>query len=389
MKGVFLVFLSFFLFLLLACSTDKKDVIEPSTNSKKEVSMLPKLNKPSTQYVLEKRTKIHAFFRKNMEQGRFNGTFLVAKNGHILYERYLGFSHLNPPEKMLVNTPLHVASVSKVATALAVLRLVDQQKIKLDEDIRTYLPEIPYEGVTVRMLLNHRSGIPYYGYFTFEKWDLGKTLHNEDILRLLQKHQFPLNFPPGKRFAYCNTNYALLAIIVERTSYLLFPDAMKSLVFDPLGMKNSFILSTEKQMKEVAPSYLSSRKQVAFDYLDAVYGDKNLYTTPRDLMRMDLATYSKDFLSDSLREQMFRGYSYEKKGKANYGLGIRMKEEEGKDPYFFHTGWWHGSTSCYASLRSDTVCVVAISNVFNRSVYRINRLANLFGNYPFSFEEQE
>lgn len=351
--------------------------------------MLPKLNKPSTQYVLEKRTKIHAFFRKNMEQGRFNGTFLVAKNGHILYERYLGFSHLNPPEKMLVNSPLHVASVSKVATALAVLRLVDQQKIKLDEDIRTYLPEIPYEGVTVRMLLNHRSGIPYYGYFTFEKWDLGKTLHNEDILRLLQKHQFPLNFPPGKRFAYCNTNYALLAIIVERTSYLLFPDAMKSLVFDPLGMKNSFILSTEKQMKEVAPSYLSSRKQVAFDYLDAVYGDKNLYTTPRDLMRMDLATYSKDFLSDSLRKQMFRGYSYEKKGKANYGLGIRMKEEEGKDPYFFHTGWWHGSTSCYASLRSDTVCVIAISNVYNRSVYRINRLANLFGNYPFSFEEQE
>ena len=75
-----------------------------------------------------------------------------------------------------------VASISKVATSLAVLRLCDRKLIDLDKDVREYLREFPYEGITVRMLLTHRSGIQYYGYFTFKTWNLGITLKNKDVL---------------------------------------------------------------------------------------------------------------------------------------------------------------------------------------------------------------
>jgi hypothetical protein len=85
---------------------------------------------------------------------------------------------------------------------------------------------------------------------------------------------------------------------------------------------------------------------------------------------------------------MFKGYSYERPGKSNYGLGIRLKELEGKDTYFFHSGWWHGNTACYVTLRDDSTCIIALSNVYTKSVYSVNRLAAKFGNYPFTFTEE-
>jgi CubicO group peptidase (beta-lactamase class C family) len=376
---LFVLFFGFY-----ACQSDvvKKGRNEPlekeishefHTLSKSEIKMLQK--------------QIAPYFNEFLNPEKFNGQFLVAKNGKIVYFKAQGYSNFKHKTHLTSETPMHVASVSKVFTAMAVLRLADQHQIDLDADIRTYIKDIPYEGVSVRMLLNHRSGIPYYGYFTFDTWNLGKSLTNKDIVRLLKKHKFPLNFPPNTKFAYCNTNYALLALIIEKVMGESFPEAMKSLIFEPVRMKHSFILSQKINRTTISQSYNSKHVLQEFDYLDAVYGDKNLYTTAYDIYLFDKATYSTDFLSDSLRKQLYCGYSYERPGKSNYGLGVRMKEEEGRSTYFFHTGWWHGNTACYATLREDTICIVALSNVYTKSVYSINRLAGKFGNYPFNFEE--
>jgi CubicO group peptidase (beta-lactamase class C family) len=340
-------------------------------------------------YSSAKKKEINQFFYKNLGDDRFNGMFLVAKNGHILYEKYRGFANFSKNEKMSDDTPLHLASISKVGTALAILRLVDQNKLLLDEDVRNFLPDFPYESISIRMLLNHRSGIPYYGYFSYRTWDQGKILRNKDILMLLKKHKFPLNFQPNKQFSYCNTNFALLALIVEEITKKDFPQAIKELVFAPLQMHHTFILDDSKDKEAISQSYNSSKIRQSFDFLDAIYGDKNMYSTVRDLLKMDIGTYSKNFLSNESKREMFKGYSYEATGVKNYGLGLRMVELEGKDTYFFHTGWWHGNTGCYATLQADSVCIIALSNVFSRDVYRINRLATQFGNYPFQFEEEE
>jgi len=355
--------------------------------TKRQAGLIPDFPEPTLNSLKKERRYAFRFYKRVLGEDRFNGQFLVAKNGKVIYYKSQGYANYREKRKLNQHTPLHVASVSKVATTLCVLRLADQKRIKLDADIRHYLPEIPYSGITVRMLLNHRSGIPYYGYFTYDTWKMGDVLHNGDILKLLKEHKFPLNFISGKKFAYCNTNFALLALIVEKVTKTNFPKAMRQWIFEPLHMDDTFILSSEMDAMSLSLSYNSRMVDQGFDYLDAVYGDKNMYTTAHDLLKMDMATYSDVFLSDSLRKQMFTGYSYEHEGINNYGLGMRMKEMKGRNPFFFHTGWWHGNTACYASMRSDTICVIALSNVYTQSVYNIGMLAAKYGNYPYEYDK--
>lgn len=377
----------FSLLCLLACRGGKGEVTKyEEPEFKDTINYFPEFPELTKDYIIATRASASRFYRSYIKEDRFSGTFLVAKNGRIIYERTTGFFNHEKKIKLSREHPIHVASISKVATAIQILRLCDEGLIDLEADVRTYLPDLPYHGITVRMLLNHRSGLPYYGYFSYSTWDTKKKLTNSDILQLLKKHKFRLAFDPGKKFTYCNTNYVLLALIAEKVTGVEFPKLMKERIFDPLGMSNTFIMDQRINTDTVSQSYNSKYKLQRFTFLDAVYGDKNMYTTARDLLKLDKATYSHKFLSDSLRKQMFRGYSYERRGKINYGLGIRIFEFPGQESYYFHTGWWHGNTGCYATLRSDTMCVIAISNKYTHTVYRIRNMAPNFGKFPGNLE---
>jgi CubicO group peptidase (beta-lactamase class C family) len=379
-KQLFKVLLVINILVMLGCTS-------PSTrkNHRKKTENLYtiKFNPVSTLYVKAKRDSAIQFFQKTLGDEQFNGMFLFAKNGKILYEKTNGYVNYSKKNPLTSQTPIHIASVSKVATCLAIMRLVDAKKTSLETDIRKYLPTLPYEGITIRQLLNHRSGIPYYGYFTEGKWNKSKFLNNDQIVNILAKHKIPLNFPSNTRFAYSNTNYSLLALIIEKITRLNFPKAMDSILFQPLKMNDTYILSNPKKINQLSPSYNSNFVLQPVDFLDGIYGDKNMYSTTRDLLKLDMATYSPIFLSIASRKEIYQGYSYEKKGTRNYGLGVRMVEVAQKKTYFFHTGWWHGNTSCYATLRKDTVCIIALSNKYSRKVYQIHQLSKLFKGYPF------
>jgi CubicO group peptidase (beta-lactamase class C family) len=373
----FLIGMSVFLFSCEAKTTQKE--------IRREVDvMMPAPTADRKQYLLD---SAGGYYRQWISRGNFSGQYLIAKNGHIIYSRAAGFSNAEAQIKMTLETPIHVASISKVATALAVLRLVDQGKIALNQKVTHYLPKFPYKEITVNMLLSHRSGLPYYGYFADAHTDRKTLLNNADIIRLMIQFNIRLNSKPGTHFAYCNTNYAMLALIVEKVTKLPFPKAMRALIFDPLDMESSIIAASKAQYDEFCRNYNQNGMWNGFTYLDAIYGDKNLYTTARDLVKLDRGTYLSVFLSDSLRKQMFRGYSYEHPGTRNYGLGIRLKEKKGKDTFFFHTGWWHGNTGLYCSLRQDTICIIALSNNMNKRVYNLGPLIKACGNYVVNDEE--
>lgn len=375
-------FLLISFFLLFGCKSEVRDSKKEELVSSVDQFQFPAFNPVPKSFVPHYYDSISLFYR-NWIAPDFNGMFLVAKNGEIIYERYKGMGNQQFSQRVNKHTPLHVASISKVVTAIVICKLADSQQIILDKDIRSYLPEIMYDGITVRMLLNHRSGIPYYGYFPYSILPATKKLTNQKIVQILNTYKMPLYFPPNSQFSYCNTNYALLALIAERITHKKFPVLARELVFDPLKMTDSFINDGSKNSDSLAQSYDSHNRLEPFTNLDGVYGDKNLYTTARDLLKLDKATYSNAFLSDSIKKEIFRGYSYERKGKSNYGLGYRMREDKGKSTLFFHTGWWHGNTGCYASLRQDTICMIIISNHYTRKVFAINRLSTLFGNYPY------
>jgi CubicO group peptidase (beta-lactamase class C family) len=377
----FTTFLVFF-FLLFGCQTEVKVAKKTDAEISAGQSPFPAFNPVPKSFVPHYYDSISSFYRDRIAPD-FNGMFLVAKNGEIVYERYKGMANHQFKQRVDKHTPLHVASISKVVTAIVICKLVDSNQVVLDKDIRSYLPEIMYEGITVRMLLNHRSGIPYYGYFPYSIWPSNKTLTNQKIVQLLNTYKMPLYFPPNSQFSYCNTNYVLLALIAERITHKKFPRLAKEMVFDPLEMTDSFINDGSKNSDSLARSYDSRNSLEPFTNLDGVYGDKNLYTTARDLLKLDKGTYSDAFLSDQIKKEIFKGYSYEHKGKSNYGLGFRMREDKGKSTLFFHTGWWHGNTGCYASLRQDTICMIILSNHYTKKVFAINRLSTLFGNYPY------
>jgi len=384
-----------FLFLiLLACSKQDKSETEPVEPESALPMMKPsKVKYPGldAEYVRIKTAPIERFCQKYFRNPETNFSFLVAKNGEVIYEKYQGTANREHSTALTAETPMHIASVSKVLTATAVLLLVDRKKIDLDQKVNTILDNFPYPEITVRTLLNHRSGLRNYAYFTEDKgvWDRHKTLSNQDVLDLMAQKNIQLEFPTDRHFAYCNTNYAILALIIEKITGLKYPEAMKQMVFKPLGMDHTYVFEFERDKDTATPSYKPSGMRLAWDYLDAVYGDKNIYSTPRDLLKFDMARKAPTFLKPKLRNQIYKGYSNEHKGTKNYGLGMRMIEWETGQKFYFHNGWWHGNTSSYISLVNENVTIIAISNKFSKNVYAVRKLAPVFGDYPFKFDDEE
>lgn len=381
-----LIFLCFTL-LFIACSKEKKTAQGVVKINKEGIPILQPLQEEMPRltagYVNEKKHNIAKFFDKVWNEND-NVSFLVAQNGQIIYENYQGFTNKAKGQDITKDTPLHIASVSKVVTATAVLMLVDAGKIKLEQKVTEFLPDFPYPDVTILMLLNHRSGMKNYAYFTYKTgvWDIKKELTNEDIVNVMKDYNIPLESKTDSRFGYCNTNYAMLALIIEKVTNLKYPEAMQEMIFKPLGMTHTFVYETSKHLGKVSLSY-KGNMDLAVEYLDGVYGDKNIYSTPRDLLKFDVARYSSSFLNPELLKKMYQGYSYERKGERNYGLGIRMLEFEKGEPFYYHNGWWHGNTSCFINMRKEKVTMFVLSNKFTRKTYKTKMLAPLFGDYPF------
>ncbi|HEY6143570.1 MAG TPA: serine hydrolase domain-containing protein [Flavobacterium sp.] len=342
-------------------------------------------------YIAEKQGKINSFYNKVWPNNSMNGSFLVAKNGQIIFEKYEGYANFRDKTRITSETPIHIASVSKVLTATAILKLVNAKRINLDQKVTDFLKEFPYPDVTVRMLLAHRSGMRSYAYFTDRDknvWDRHNTLTNQDILTIMGTKNIGLEQKTGTRFAYCNTNYAMLALIIEKVTKLSYRDAMNQMIFKPLGMKNTFVLDFDKDKKNVAPSYKGNKVEIGRDYLDKVYGDKNIYSTPRDLLKFDRARNSPYFLAPELLAQVYVGYSNEHPGTKNYGLGIRMVNWPNGKNFYFHNGWWHGFTSSYITLKDENVTIIALSNKYTKNTYAVRKLSSLFGEYPFKVADE-
>ena len=372
----------------LSCSNSKKT---PDGLSKVDENGIPvmiplqqELPILKTSDFNKKKKEIAYFFNKKWSKNNDYISFLVAQNGQIIYENYLGYANKAKKEKIDASTPLHIASVSKVLTATAIMMLVDTEKIKLEQKVTEFIPHFPYPDVTILTLLNHRSGMRNYAYFTYDNnnWDKHKTLTNNNIIDVMISKDIKLESQTDTRFAYCNTNYAVLALIIEKVTGLNYPEAMQEMIFKPLGMKDTYVFEKDKDNGKSSRSY-KGNMELAIEYLDGVYGDKNIFSTPRDLLKFDKARYSSNFLNPDLIKKIYTGYSNERKGTRNYGLGIRMIEHEKSEPFYYHNGWWHGNTSSFINLRKEKVTIIALSNKYTKKTYQTKKLASLFGNYPF------
>lgn len=329
---------------------------------------------------------IDQYYKKVWEAGDLSGGILVAKGDDIIYENYRGFGREGNQMPIDKNTPLHVASVSKTLTAMAMMKLIEAGKIKMSDHLTQFFPGFPYPNVTVQTLLDQRSGLPKYEYFITKipptAPELSKPyITNQDVLNMIITYKPDLARDTDTGFMYCNTNFALLALLIEKVTKTPFPQAMKEMVFTPLKMNNTYIFQ-EKDIPTASQSFYNGNKVYPLDRLDLIYGDKNVYTTPRDLFNFSKAMFSKDFLKPELMEMVFSPHSNEKAGMNNYGLGFRMKIFDNGEKLTYHNGWWHGTNSVFAHLLKSKVTIVAIGNKYSNRVYTALALSGLFEDFP-------
>jgi len=386
----FLLWLCSCVLLHAACNpggnTGKK-----SDNDSLQIIDLPQLVSVSAAEVSRIQHSCRLWYDTVLLQKGFNGGIIVAKDGNIIFEKYSGTGHLPGTDTITANSAMHIASVTKTFTAMAVLKLQQDDCLNIDDEFSKYFPAFNYPGITIRTLLNHRSGLPNYNYF-MEKlgWDKTRFIKNEDVLNYLitYKAALPDIVPPGMHFSYCNTNYALLALLIEKISGSTYANYMSRNFFIPLQMNHTYVFSLADTLKAI-PSYNWRGGLEPFTFLDQVYGDKNIYTTPRDLLTWDRALSSGLIFTPETLDQAYAPYSNEKPGLRNYGLGWRMNIFPDGNKIIYHNGWWHGSNATFIRLLKEKATIIVIGNKFTRSVYHAKVLTSIFGNYYFPGDEEE
>lgn len=370
MRYVYLAII--FLILPLSCGelSQNQGGGEESNSPEPESSLSENLLIPDGNSRKEAVKKIDEYFTRRFKYNGFNGTVLYAVDGNIEYSQAFGYGNLRKKDSLHVESSFQLASVSKPITALATLILVDNGKINLNDSIQTFFPEFPYKGISIQMLLNHRSGLPNYMYFADSLWtDNQIPITNRDVLDLMVEHHPKRYYPPNVRYNYSNTNYSLLALIVEEVSEMAFDLFVKTRIFLPLEMHNSFIYnkSTTPYNSHSVLGYTSGRRVAENTYLNGVVGDKGVYASVIDLYKLDNALRDARVISKDLMEKAFELQHKDLYKWDNYGLGWRIDATDPENKVVYHTGWWKGFRSYFIRELGSKKTLIVLSNTARTS----------------------
>jgi len=322
---------------------------------------------PEKRAVIE---QLDYYYKKQVSAG-FNGEVLVGFGGKIIYERYFGYSNRERKIPLGPNSSSQLASVSKTFTGAATLYLYDRKYINLDDPVQNYLKEFPYPNITVRMLLCHRSGLPDY-----TKWvpvydnDHNTPISNDRMMAMMSLYKPALEFRPNTRFKYCNTNFAVLARIIEKVTNMSYADFMSKYIFQPLGMQHTFIYDPARVLPpDATVSYKRNWAREPDMFADGVYGDKGIYSTAEDMYRWDQSFYQNILLSNETIELAYGPCSFEKRGVKNYGLGWRMLCYANGNKVIYHQGWWHGNNTSFYRFIKENMTIIVLGNRFTNNIY--------------------
>lgn len=336
-------------------------------------------------------SKLDLFFTDMNKKGIFNGSVLVSRAGKVIYKKSLGLLDKTTQNRLTDSSMFQLASVSKVITATAVLMLHEREMLDINKPFKFYFPDFPYENIAVKDLLNHRSGLPNYIYtLNTEICKPNYQMNNVDMYNQFIAKNDKVCLKPDYRFNYCNTNYALLALLIEKQSGKTYSQFLKEELFKPLGMKNTAtIKDIDLNGTNITKPYDTRWRPISFDASDYVLGDKSIYSTPFDLFLFSEALYQNKIISPKTQELAYTAFSKEKKIN-NYGYGWRLKNYEDPDKKeVYHNGWWHGYRSSFHRRLKDTLTVIILSNQLNRSAYQTYKVYDILDNKAESLPSED
>ena len=303
------------------------------------------------------------YFGTLHKRGLFNGNVLVAEKDSIFTASY-GYSQIRKKEVLSIDDRFQLASVSKPLTAYATLILVDRGLIDLDANVQSYLPDFPYDEITVHQLLSHRSGLSNYMYVTDSAWtDKELALCNDEAYSIFCEQEPMRYYPTDTRFDYCNTNYFLLAYIIEKIAKMPFEAFMAKEVFDPLNMNDTRVYTNMSytDLPHIAVgSNAYGYPKVDF-YLNGVSGDKGVYSTVGDMYTFHRELLNPQLIDSVLVTNMYKPYSKFSRRGNSYGYGFRLSKRD-SNILVYHKGWWRGYRSYFYHLPEKEATIIALTN---------------------------
>lgn len=304
---------------------------------------------------------------------------LVVWRGAIVHRAAYGYADVENRVPLTVDATFRLDSVSKQFTAMAVMLLAEDGRLKYDDAIAKYLPDLAsYPGITVRNLLNHTGGLPEY-------YDDIDTSHgwptNAEARALLGKMAKPV-FAPGSRYEYSNPGYDMLAQVVEAASGQVFAVFMRERIFEPLRMEHSLIYDTTKpHVERRVLGYDPDGKGFKLDDehpLNGIVGSGGVFTTLGDMYLWDQALYGERLVSRATLDQAFTSAVLNDGTKTGYGFGWSIDEYR-HSRRIEHGGAWVGFRSHIARHPGIGLTIVILSNRsdFESSDY-IDRIADIY-----------
>ncbi|GLR17310.1 serine hydrolase [Portibacter lacus] len=267
------------------------------------------------------------------DNDQFNGSVLVAEKGQVVYKGGKGMANMEWGIKNDADTKHRLGSITKQFTAMIVMQLMEEGKVKLDAPITTYIPNYPKvngDQITLHHLLTHTSGIPNYTSFAgFFKNESRNTYSPEEFLVFFADST--LNFEPGSEFEYSNSGYFLLGYIIEQVAQDSYENELEKRIFDPLGMKDTGYDHHGTILKNRATGYeREGMKFVNSPYLDMSipYAAGSLYSTAEDLYLWDRALYTEKLISAETKTLMYGAHADAWGGAYGYGWSIADRDGE-------------------------------------------------------------
>lgn len=309
--------------------------------------------------------KIDSLIVKSVGNAEFSGSVLVAKGGKIVLHKGYGYSHEEQKIPNDEQTVFCIASITKTFTAALILKLQEQGKLSVKDNISRYMPGFPNgEKITIHHLLTHTSGIPdYLKDKGFQSIDQSKPVTLEDMINFFKDK--PLDFEPGTTFRYSNSGYTMLGYIIEKVTGSSYADALANYIFKPLHMEHTSYGPPQGNYNKLATGYMMSYKNFKRTspvvHASVSYATGAIYSTVGDLYKWHQALQKKKFLTEQTLAAAY------KKDKGNYGYGWFTDSLYGRQRVS-HDGNIPGYKSNINRFPQDDVCVIALSNSNNSSV---------------------
>ncbi|GAI66686.1 unnamed protein product, partial [marine sediment metagenome] len=352
---------------------------------------------PDSAFAQDKAGKIDELIKLYKEYGQFNGSVLITENGKVIYKKGIGLANMewNIPNEP--DTKFRLGSITKQFTAMLIMQLVEEKKIKLDKKITDYLPDYRKDTgdkVTIHHLLTHTSGIPNYTNIPGFWQDSTRNHYTVDYV-VKNFCSGDLEFEPDSIFKYSNSGYYILGFIIEKVTDKPYEQVLQERILKPLKMNNTGIDKHDVILEKRASGYVKDirgYKNEPYYFMKNAYAAGAMYSTVEDMFLWDRALYTDKLLSKKYMKLMFKPYISAFSGSYAYGWVVSkvpIGETEDSVKVIQHGGGINGFNTLISRLVDDKHLITLFNNT---SITKLNEMSqgiiNIVYDHPYDLPKK-